>query len=189
MPSVRDPRDALEERRPDAPAGLFFSRAGHWFHDGDRIFHVGLAGLLHRSVARATDDDALIVTTGRDTLPFVSEDAPLLAHRVDVDDDGFVLALSNGREARASWLALGSDHRLRASVDDGRFWALLSRSAGQSLEPRLELDAHDDSDDDGDVDGAAWVRVGDRRHPVVPFDADWRQRAPLSPPASSRRSP
>jgi hypothetical protein len=178
MPSLRDPRDALEERRPDAPAGLFFSRAGHWFHDGDRIFHAGLAGLLHRSVARA-DDDALIVTTGRDTLPFVSEDAPLLAHRVEVDDEGFVLALSNGREARAGWLALGSDHRLRAAVDDGRFWALLGRAAGQALEPLLDVDD----------DGAAFVRAGDRRHPVVPLDADWCRRAPMSPPTPPGRSP
>jgi len=178
MSSLRDPRDALEERRPDAPPGLFFSRAGHWFHDGDRVFHAGLAGLLHRSVARSDDGD-LIVTTGRDTLPFVSEDAPLLAHRVDVDADGFVLALSNGREARATWLALGSDHRLRAAIDDGRFWVLLGRAAGQSLEGALEVDD----------DGAAWVRAGDRRHPVVPVDTDWRQPAPVSPPPPSSGSP
>lgn len=178
MASLRDPRDALEARRPDAPAGLFFSRAGHWFHDGDRIFHAGLAGLLLRSVARA-DDGSLIVTTGRDTLPFVSEDAPLLAQRVDVDADGFGLSLSNGRSARAGWLALGADHRLRAPVDDGLFWALLSRSAGQSLEPLLEVDD----------DGAAFVAVGDRRHPVVALDADWRQRAPRSPPHAATGSP
>jgi hypothetical protein len=172
MSVLRDPRDALEERRPDAPPGLFFSRAGHWFHDGDRIFHAGLAGLLHRSVARG-DDGGLIVTTGRDTLPFVSEDAPLVARRVEVDDAGLHLSLSNGREAVVSWLALGSDHRFRAAVDDGAFWALLSRPAGQAIEPLLEVD-----DDD-----AVWVRVGDRRHPVVPLDADWQRRAPTSPPA------
>jgi hypothetical protein len=178
MSFLRDPRDALEERRPDAPPGLFFSRAGHWFHDGDRIFHAGLAGLLHRSVARA-DDGQLIVTTGRDTLPFVSEDAPMLAQRVEVDADGFALTLSVGREARATWLAIGSDHRLRAVIDDGRFWVLLGRSAGQSLEGALEVDD----------DGAAWVGAGDRRHPVVPLDTDWTLPGPVFPPSVSARSP
>lgn len=174
MPVPRDPRDALEERRPDAPPGLFFSRAGHWFHDGDRVFHAGLAGLLSRSVARA-DDDGLVVTTGRDTLPFVSEDAPLIARRVEVDAAGIHVALSNGRETVVGWLALGSDHRFRAAVDDGAFWALLSRPAGQALEPLLEVDD----------DGVIRVRIGDRGHPVIPLDVDWQRRAPSSPPASA----
>lgn len=172
MTSLRDPRDALEDARPDAPAGLFFSRLGHWFHDGDRIFHAGLSGLLDRSVARA-DDDTLIVTTGRDVLPFEVEDAPLLVRRVDQASDGTVsLVLSTTASVPLTWLAMGSDDRLRAPVVEARCWALLSRNAGQALEPLLAIDD----------DGSAWVVAGDVRHPVVHLDATWRQPPPASPP-------
>lgn len=174
MTSLRDPRDALEDARPDAPPGLFFSRYGHWFHDGDRILHAGLAGLLDRSVVRA-DDGGLIVTTGRDVLPFVAEDAPVIARRVDVTPDGLRLVLSTSTEEALSWLGLGEDHRLRAPVAQGRLWALLSRTAGQTLEPLLEIDD----------DGRAWVIHGDHRHPVVPLVADWRQPPPSVPPVGS----
>lgn len=168
---MRDPRDDLEESRTDAPAGLFFSRRGNWFHDGDRIFHKGLSGLLDRSVARA-DDDSLIVTTGRDVLPFVAEDAPLIVTSVDVDGDTVLLHLNSGAtEALVGALTLGRDDRWRVAVGGGRFWALMTRSAAQALEPFM-------LEEDGGV-----VVIGAQRHPIVMHDVDWAQ-----PPSSSASS-
>jgi hypothetical protein len=88
--ALYEPREAF---RADAPPGLFYSRHGDWFHDGDWVGHAGLSALLCRSVARAepsleAPEGALIVTTGRDVLPFLSEDAPLHAHEVLIDELG-----------------------------------------------------------------------------------------------------
>jgi hypothetical protein len=176
--ALYEPREAF---RADAPPGLFYSRHGDWFHDGDWVGHAGLSALLCRSVARAepsleAPEGALIVTTGRDVLPFLSEDAPLHAHEVLIDELGLTLALSHGREARVTWLALGPDHRFRAAVEEGRFWALLSRSATHAIEPHLDLDDA----------GHAFVTVGDARHPIVVVDADWSRPAPMCPPGSAR---
>jgi hypothetical protein len=132
-----DPRDDLEDARPDAPAGLFFSRRGNWFHDGQRVFHRRLADLLCRSVVR---DDAghLIVTTGRDAVPFVSEDAPLIVRSVSVEGDGLQLSLSDGTTAPLEGsVRVGDDGRMRVALAARRLWALLSRSAQQGLEPHL----------------------------------------------------
>ncbi len=142
IPLMRDPRDDIEDHRPDAPAGLYFSRRGNWFHDGQRVRHERLAELLCRSVARLSDD-TLAVTTGRDTLPFLSEDAPLLVRAIDFGLDGPTLVLSNGgRELLAGEVVVGGDGRWRMSVENGRFWALCTRSAQQALEPLLVDEEH-----------------------------------------------
>ena len=170
MNPMRDPRDDSEESRPEAPAGLFFSRRGNWFHDGDRIFHAGLSGLLDRSVARADEGD-LVVTTGRDVMTFACEDAPVMVREVHEVEGELVMHLSTGVDERLpGTIAVGSDHRLRVPVMGGRLWALLGRAAGHTLEPRLEQDD----------DGTMWISHGRRRHAVIPIDTDWRQLPTLS---------
>ena len=132
---MRDPRDDLEDDRSDAPPGLFFSRRGNWFHDGQRIRHERLAALLSRSVDRDAGGN-LVVTTGRDVLPFVAEDAPLVVRTVVVDEDGIALQLSDGSaEALAAAVVVDGAGHMRVPVRGGRFWALLSRAARQALEP------------------------------------------------------
>lgn len=153
--------DGVEPRREDAPPGLFLSRRGAWYHDGDRLRHLGLESLLWKSIARASDG-GLIVTTGRDRLPFLAEDAPFVVRTLgraatgrddagrtgaasdagDAEDRGEVddiaLVLADGSEeavARRSFF-IDDDGRVRCPVKGGRFWALLSRSATQLL---LEL--------------------------------------------------
>ncbi len=167
---MRDPRDDIEDRRDDVPQGLYFSRRGNWFHDGDRVFHVGLSSLLNRSVTRDKDDN-LIVTTGMDVLPFVAEDAPLIVRTVDhVVVDGahsLHLRLSTGvTEPLVGSITRGDDERLRVVVGDGRFWALLTRSAGQLLEPL--------------INDKGVVAVGEHRHPMVTGSHDWSKK-PLPP--------
>jgi hypothetical protein len=129
--------DGIEARRADAPPGLFLSRRGAWYHDGDRVRHAGLEGLLFRSIARA-DDGALIVTTGRDVLPFFAEDAPFLVRTLGRAGDDLALRLSDESEEAIALRPFVIDDRgrVRCVVKGGRFWALLSRSATQLL---LEL--------------------------------------------------
>ena len=145
----RDPRDELEDFRPDAPAGLFLSRKGNWFHDGQRVGHERLEALLHGSIARDAAG-SLIVTTGRDVLAFVAEDAPFAVVAVDGD----VAVLDDGSREAVGDVVVGPDDRWRMRVKGGAFWALLSKSAAQTLERAL-------SDD-----GAALV-LGARRVPVT----------------------
>lgn len=170
---MRDPRDDIEDRRDDVPQGLYFSRRGNWFHDGDRVFHVGLSSLLNRSVTRDKDDN-LIVTTGMDVLPFIAEDAPLVVRSVEqVVVDGahsLQLKLSTGvTEPLVGAITRGEDERLRVVVDSGRFWALLARSAAQTLEPLLN---------DKGV-----VAVGEHRHPMVTATHEWAKKP--TPPTTT----
>jgi hypothetical protein len=139
---MRDPRDEIEGDRPDAPPGLFFSRRGNWFHDGQRIRHERLAGLLSRSVDRDAAG-ALVVTTGRDTVPFVAEDAPLIVRMLVVDAEGITLHLSDdSSEHLAAAVCIDDAGSVRVPVRGGRFWALLSRGARQGLEPLFIDEGH-----------------------------------------------
>ena len=176
---MRDPRDHQEARRPDAPAGLYFSRQGHWLHDGDRLFHERLSDLLHRHVRR-DDAGGLIVTTGRDAVPFVCEDCPLVVRELRFDDVGDAsIRLSDGTvEGLAGPIVVGADDRWRVPVRDGTFWALLHRNSTQQLEALLDA-----GDGDGVVvgdDAGLALRLGSRRIRMVTGDADWRA-PPTSP--------
>jgi hypothetical protein len=70
---------------PHEKTGLFLDGSGRWFHDGEPVRHARLAALLSRSIARA-EDGSLIVTTGRDRLPFVALDTPLHVRTLRVSD-------------------------------------------------------------------------------------------------------
>ena len=167
FPGRRESAASVDGRRDDAPPGLFFSRQGHWFHDGDRIFHEGLAGLLHRSVAR-DDDGALIVTTGRDRLPCVAEDAPLIIHACDVGDDGVVAYSSRGDRVGVVVIVVGADGRWRAPLRG--MWGLLTRSVMQQLEPLVD-----------EADGGAMVlRCGTNTITLRSLDTDWGAAPALS---------
>lgn len=131
----RDPRDEIEDFRDDAPPGLFLSRKGNWFHDGQRVGHERLEALLTASIARAADG-SLMVTTGRDVLAFVAEDAPVFVVAVDGDD----AVLNDGSREAVKDVVVGADHRWRMRVKNGAFWALFNKSAAQTLEAGLDDD-------------------------------------------------
>lgn len=161
----RDPRDELEGDRPDAPAGLFLSRRGNWFHDGQRVKHERLELLLTGSIARDAAG-GLIVTTGRDVLPFVAEDAPVVVVAVDVSDGAVVAVCEGGHREAIVDVVMGADDRFRAPLrgkTGAGFWGVFSKSAGQTLETLLDDDGH--------------LRLGDRAVAVEVIDADW-SRAP-----------
>lgn len=146
--------------RPDAPRGLFLARDGTWFHDGRAIHHERLAALLHRSITR-DDSGALIVTTGRDVLPFVAEDAPFVVRALHVGDAR--LTLSDGTEEPLSApVYVDDDGRIRVRIKGGRFWAVLSRSAAQILMSGV--------DDDG-----ARVHLAARTFPIVDTVHRWSE--------------
>jgi hypothetical protein len=133
--------------RADAPAGLFLARDGTWFHDGQAVDHERLAALLHRSIARDASGE-LVVTTGRDVLPFAVEDAPFLVRSISTEVDGLVLTLSDGsvEPLTGSSLCMDGAGRVHVRVKHGRFWALFSRTAAQALVSRIDHEgAHVDA--------------------------------------------
>jgi hypothetical protein len=126
---------APDERR-DAPRGLFLSRDGAWYHDGERVRHPRLAALLHRSIARR--DGGLVVTTGRDVLPFTAEDAPFFVRTLSAD--ALVLSDDSREPLAPRDFLIDDDGRVRCRVKSDAFWALLSRSATQILLAQLDAD-------------------------------------------------
>lgn len=156
---VMRPEGEPVSTRPDAPPGLFLARDGTWYHDGQAIHHERLGALLHRSITRG-DDGTLIVTTGRDVLPFVAEDAPFVVRHVHVGDARAVL--SDGTEEQlVGPLHVDDDGRVRVRVKGGRFWALLSRTAAQVVMSGV--------DDDG-----ARVHLAARTFEIADGTHDWR---------------
>lgn len=144
---------------PDPALGqgeeLRLSQDGRWFHDGDPIRHARLCALLDRSVAH-DEQGRLIVTTGRDRLPLVSDDAPLRIKTARAGDGPLIQVVRDGREeplTSTSALCIDEDGRVRSRVTGprgGLLWALWERPAVQALMPLLE------EDDEGphlDVDG------------------------------------
>lgn len=119
------------------------ARDGRWIHDGDPVRHARLCALLDRSIAR-DEQGGLMLTTGRDRLPFTSEDAPLRVKTALVDEKGLTQVLRDDRKeplTAASALCIDDDGRLRSRVSGprgGTFWALWERPAAQALMPFLQ---------------------------------------------------
>lgn len=121
---------------------LSLDREGRWRHDGDLIRHARLSALLDRSIAR-DEEGGLMVTTGRDRLPFTSEDAPLRVKTARLQGDGLLQVLRDDRElplTKESALCIDEEGRVRTRVEGprgGTFWALWERPATQALMPLL----------------------------------------------------
>lgn len=119
--------------RADAPSGLFFSRHGTWYEDGDAVTHAKLAALLSRCVARDAQG-ALIITTGRDVRTFAAEDAPLVGKALA----GSTLRLSNETNLPLAGATLLVDDTGAMRVAAGAFWAVLSRAATHDVGALLD---------------------------------------------------
>ncbi len=119
---------------------MFLDRRGRWFHDGQHVRHERLSRLLHRSIARDAAG-RLVVTTGRDVMPFVCEDTPLFVRSVRPEGDALVLVLSDERTEPLTdqVVHFSDDDRLRVLVHGGSLWALAERPAHQALQARLRL--------------------------------------------------
>lgn len=106
-----------------------------------------------------------MLTTGRDRLPFSSEDAPLRVKTALVDDQGLTQVLRDDRLeplTAASALCIDDGGRLRSRVSGPRggiFWALWERPAAQALMPFL----HDGDDE-------PYVEVGGGRVALAVVD-------------------
>ena len=114
---------------------LTLDEDGTWRHEGQDVRHKRLSALLHRCVAR-DDEGALIVTTGRDVMPFTPEDAPKIVRSLEREDGAWQLHLLGGtREPLEPGAPLLIDDAgiVRSRVGGGRFWARWSRSATQAL--------------------------------------------------------
>ena len=114
---------------------MWLDRNGQWFHDGQPIRHVRLSALLSASIAR---DGALqlIVTTGKDTLPFTAEDAPLHAKTVIRNGERLSFQLSNRTELpleNVQRILVDAEGHMRTRSHDERFWIRLLKPAAQAI--------------------------------------------------------
>jgi hypothetical protein len=119
--------------RDDAPRGLFFSRQGTWYEDGEAVTHAKLAALLSRCVARDAHG-ALIITTGRDVRTFTAEDAPLVGKALV----GATLRLSNETDLPLADATLFIDDAGVLRTAAGAVWVVLSRAAAHDVGARLD---------------------------------------------------
>lgn len=150
--------------RDDAPPGLFLSRAGTWYEDGEAVTHARLAALLSRSVARR--DGRIVVTTGRDVRDVACEDAPYVARALLVDDAGARLLLSDETAEPLGDVRVDDDGVMRVAVKAGAFWAVLSRKAAHDVAALVQ--------DDADVSsGATLAWPGGRARLVRGPARDW----------------
>jgi hypothetical protein len=122
--------DDVHDARTHLPRGLFLSRQGRWFHDEQAVAHEGLSRLLSRSVARG-DDGTLIVTTGKDVLPFTAEDAPVIVREVHLQSRTLTTSLETAT-ALPSTVFIDDTGRLHVAIS-ASFYGLLSKSAAQVL--------------------------------------------------------
>lgn len=168
--------DPESMRRPDAPPGLFLDDEGRWFHDGDWVRHERLCALLNRSIARNAKGD-LIVTTGRDVLPFIAERTPLIAMTISESAGRPVLVLSDLSQEPLDDVTIAATESgaIFAVVKDGQFWARCARPAVQWLTARLA------EREDGTYQVDANPPV-----PVALFDLDKVDLAAIPPKALSR---
>jgi hypothetical protein len=124
--------------------GLWLSREGRWFFDGQAVEHERLSALLDRSMMRR--GEALIVTTGMDVLAFDAEDAPL---RVVAFDAGLgqLHFHTGGHEPMPLQVVVDDDGVVRSATTLG-MWARWERRVAHQLASMV--------DEQGVVGGLAW---------------------------------
>jgi hypothetical protein len=121
------PGDHPEFFRFPAPEGrsrestLRLDAGGHFWHDGARVEHAGLAAAFHTWISRHPDDGRFILTNGYDWTYFTVDDAPYFVRSLRIEPDRVVLALSDGSEE--AWAPeatrVGADSALYATVKRG----------------------------------------------------------------------
>jgi hypothetical protein len=124
--------NALLDRRGEpraGRAGLWLSREGRWYFDGQPVVHERLSALLDRSMVRR--DDGLVVTTGIDTLPFASEDAPLRVVAWDLGQ-GLLTYHSGLTEAVPPVITIDALGIVRSASANG-LWARWERRVAHQL--------------------------------------------------------
>jgi hypothetical protein len=142
---------------------------GHFWHDGRRVEHAGLAAGLHGWISRHPDDGRFILTNGYDWTYFTVDDAPFVVRSIRVEPERVVLALSDATEEvwQPERSRIGPDGaiytRVKESGPRGPFEAKFTRHAQASLEPLL-VEA-DESVEDGSSP-APGVRIGDHVHAI-----------------------
>lgn len=117
---------------------------GHFWHDGLRVEHVGVAAGLHAWIARHPDTGRYILSNGYDWTYFTVDDAPFVVRSIRVDAGRVALLLSDGSDE--AWTPeetrIGADGALYARVKRGApggpFEAKFTRHAQTSLAPLLE---------------------------------------------------
>lgn len=150
---------------PGIPAGfsreskIRIDRDGHFWHEGERIEHKGLAQGFARWIAR-DDSGRWILRNDLDWCFITVDDAPLVANSATVnhDDSTVVLHLSDGTEGplRLDTLLLRGEDRLYCTVHSAGILTRFSRAAAFAVLDNVSL-----------TDGHLTLRVGAIDHPLA----------------------
>ena len=143
------PSEHPELFRFPPPAGrsrestIVLDRHGHFYHDGRRVEHRGIAGGLARWLSRHPEDGRYILQNGYDWCYLTVEDTPFFIVSLRPDKSGAEVTLSDGTteplDPRS--VTVGEDGVLRAMVKEGRFAARFTQPAQLRIAPLLVTDS------------------------------------------------
>lgn len=133
---------------------------GHFWHDGERVEHAGMARAFAGWITLHPDDGRFILSNGYDWSYFTVEATPMFVEGVRVDDGRPILRLFDGSEEPLSpgELWVGERDALYTRVKGGRLVARFQPRAQVELAPLLALGE----------DGAVALRISGRTFPVPP---------------------
>ncbi len=140
------------------PGYLAIDREGRWLNDGVELTHPRTLETFWRGLSR-DDRGRYVVRLGREECPVHVQAAPYFVRRVDMDEGGVTLGLSDGTSEPLdpATLRLTEAGILHCRVKGGAHDARFSRPAYYQIAARIEESP----------DGGFRLAIGDRRYPIA----------------------
>jgi hypothetical protein len=109
-------------------------KEGRWFHEGVEITHRLTVELFHRSIRRHPDG-GYCLEVGYERAKIEVEDTPYMVKRVDLEEGGARIRVSDGTEEALdpATLRIGAENVLYCQVKGGEFPARFLRPAYYQL--------------------------------------------------------
>jgi uncharacterized protein len=118
-------------------------REGHFWHDGVKVEHPGLARAMATWISRHPDDGRWVLENGYDWCYVVIEDVPLWVKSARLEGDRLIGTLSDGTDESIDARSLSVDAEgtlrceVKATARKGPYPAKLARHAQLALADRL----------------------------------------------------
>jgi uncharacterized protein len=132
---------------------------GNFWHDGERVTHLGMQRAFASWIDRHPDDGRYILNNGYDWSYFTVDEVPFFVRAVRVEPHAVTLLLSDDEREALDAETLGADARgrLHVSVKSRRFEARFSSQAQAALAPLLREGAS----------GALELEIAGRRYAIA----------------------
>jgi uncharacterized protein len=124
-------------------SSIKLDRDGHFFHDGVRVDHPGLARAMATWITRHPDNGRWVLENGYDWCYIAVEDVPLWVKSARVEGSHIIGTLSDGTDETIDAQSLAVDDEgtirceVKASARKGPYPAKLARHAQLALSERL----------------------------------------------------